>query len=62
MYPSGLSVATGGLAWVMLKPSEEVSRRLTTVARRLLGVIRLFVVGGRFEDGALLLRIRPSWR
>ena len=35
--------------------------RFNTVARRLLGVIQLFVVGGRFEDNALVLRVRPSW-
>lgn len=36
--------------------------RFNTVARRLLGVIQLFVVGGRFEDKGLVLRVRPSWR
>lgn len=36
--------------------------RFTTVARRLLGFIHLFVVGGRFEKGGLVLRVRPSWR
>lgn len=36
--------------------------RFTTVARKLLGVIQLFVLGGRFEGGKLVLRVRPSWR
>ena len=36
--------------------------RITTVARKLLGVISLFVTGVRFEHGALVLRVRPRWR
>jgi len=36
--------------------------RLTTVARKLLGVITLFVTGARFDDGALVLKVRPRWR
>ena len=36
--------------------------RFTTVARKLLGVITLFVTGGRFHNGALVLAVRPRWR
>ncbi len=36
--------------------------RITTVAKKLLGVISLFVTGVRFENRALVLGVRPRWR
>ncbi len=36
--------------------------RLTTVFRRLLGVIKLFVTSVEFEVSGLVLGVRPSWR
>jgi transposase len=35
--------------------------RFTTVAKKLLGVIQLFVLGARFEEDGLVLRVRPAW-
>jgi hypothetical protein len=35
--------------------------RITTVLRRLIGVMSLFVVSFRWEDGSLILGVRPTW-
>jgi len=36
--------------------------RVTTVLRRLVGVMSLFVVSVRWQDNALVLGVRPNWR
>lgn len=35
--------------------------RVTTLLRKLLGVIALFVVGVRWDKGALVVQVRPRW-
>lgn len=36
--------------------------RATTIVRRLLGIVQLFVTGFHFEEDGLVLAVRPRWR